>query len=175
MFVYSGLYYLTDKGTAILRAQYLFLALQLLTLLILLKLYRKAQVPFYVIASTSLSKRIHSIYLLRLFNDPIAMLPLLASILALTNKKWSLSCFLLSLALSIKMNILLFFPGYAVLLYQSLGLFKSLSLGLVVILSQVNGATSHAGETTSHVLHSLDPPWTPFPAHIPRDLPLKSL
>jgi alpha-1,3-mannosyltransferase len=137
VYVYSGLYYLTDKGSDILRAQYLFLALQLLTLLLLLKLYQKAQVPFYVTAFLILSKRIHSIYLLRLFNDPIAMLPLYASILALMNKKWYLSSILLSLALSIKMNILLFFPGYAVLIYQSLGLLKAILFAFIILFTQV--------------------------------------
>lgn len=42
-----------------------------------------------------------------------------------------------SLALSVKMNILLFIPGYAVILYETLGFTKTLGHGILILLIQV--------------------------------------
>jgi alpha-1,3-mannosyltransferase len=65
-----------------------------------------------------LSKRIHSIFVLRLFNDGPAMLLLYLSIWFFTIASWRVGCFIFSLAVSIKMNILLFAPGLLLLLLQ---------------------------------------------------------
>lgn len=86
------------------------------------------------------SYRIHSIYVLRLFNDPIAMLSAYASFYALLRKKYTISAILFSLATSIKMNILLFAPAYALIFYEDIGLLKSIknagiALGLQIILA----------------------------------------
>ena len=66
-----------------------------------------------------LSKRYHSIFLLRLFNDGPAMLVSYISFWCFMNKKWNLGCFIFSLAVSIKMNVLLFAPGLLFLLIRS--------------------------------------------------------
>jgi alpha-1,3-mannosyltransferase len=58
-----------------------------------------------------MSKRLHSIYVLRLFNDPIAMGVMTMATLALCKRQFTLANILFSLALSIKMNILLFLPA----------------------------------------------------------------
>lgn len=65
-----------------------------------------------------LSKRIHSIFVLRLFNDAPAMLLLYLSVLFFMYNKWKIGCVVFSLAVSIKMNILLFAPGLLLLLLQ---------------------------------------------------------
>ena len=65
-----------------------------------------------------LSKRYHSIFLLRLFNDGPTMLVAYASIWLFMNKRWNLGCFVFSLAVSLKMNVLLFAPGLLYLLIQ---------------------------------------------------------
>ena len=71
---------------------------------------------------TCLSKRIHSIFVLRLFNDGPAMLLLHLSIyLFACCDAWALGCVLFSLAVSIKMNVLLFAPGLLLLLLQKNG------------------------------------------------------
>uniref|UniRef100_A0A7S1GPB1 dolichyl-P-Man:Man5GlcNAc2-PP-dolichol alpha-1,3-mannosyltransferase n=1 Tax=Cyclophora tenuis TaxID=216820 RepID=A0A7S1GPB1_CYCTE len=70
-------------------------------------------------ALVCLSKRLHSIYVLRLFNDGPAMLLLFASICCMIRNSWKWGCFLFSLAVSIKMNILLFAPGLLLLLLQA--------------------------------------------------------
>jgi alpha-1,3-mannosyltransferase len=65
-----------------------------------------------------LSKRYHSIFLLRLFNDAPTMLVAYLSIWCFMNKRWNIGCFIFSLAVSLKMNILLFAPGLLYLLIQ---------------------------------------------------------
>ena len=65
-----------------------------------------------------LSKRAKSIYYLRLFNESVLMLPLYLAILLFTYQQWFWGVLLLSLSLSIKMNILLFFPGLLLLLFE---------------------------------------------------------
>jgi alpha-1,3-mannosyltransferase len=68
---------------------------------------------------TCLSKRIHSIFILRLFNDGPTMLLLYAAIWLFTKHRWNWGCVVFSLAVSIKMNVLLFAPGLLLLLFQS--------------------------------------------------------
>lgn len=83
------------------------------------------------------SYRIHSIYILRLFNDPIAVLFAYASFYAMLRKHHALSAFLLSFAISIKMNILLFVPAYALVFYEDLGLYKSIKHASVALMTQI--------------------------------------
>lgn len=70
-------------------------------------------------ATLCLSKRIHSIFLLRLFNDGPTMLVFYLSVLLFARNQWFAGCVLYSLAVSIKMNVLLFAPGLLLLLLQS--------------------------------------------------------
>ena len=65
-----------------------------------------------------LSKRIHSIYILRLFNDAPCMLLFYISVYLFLTSKFKIGCIFFSLAVSIKMNILLFAPGLLLLLLQ---------------------------------------------------------
>ena len=65
-----------------------------------------------------LSKRVHSIFVLRLFNDTPAMFLFYVSTLCFMKNSWRLGCAFFSLAVSIKMNILLFAPGLLLLLLQ---------------------------------------------------------
>jgi alpha-1,3-mannosyltransferase len=64
------------------------------------------------------SKRVHSIFVLRLFNDGPTMLFLYASIVCFIHNYWNIGCILFSLGVSIKMNVLLFAPGLLLLLLQ---------------------------------------------------------
>ena len=66
-----------------------------------------------------LSKRYHSIFLLRLFNDGPTMLMAYVSFWLFMKNKWNLGCFVFSLAVSLKMNILLFAPGLLFLLIRT--------------------------------------------------------
>ena len=67
---------------------------------------------------TCLSKRIHSIFILRLFNDGPTMLILYSSLYFFLQNKWNIGCVLYSISVSIKMNTLLYAPGLLLLLLQ---------------------------------------------------------
>mmetsp|Transcript_8532 Transcript_8532/g.12158 ORF Transcript_8532/g.12158 Transcript_8532/m.12158 type:complete len:326 (-) Transcript_8532:902-1879(-) len=71
---------------------------------------------------TCFSKRVHSIFVLRLFNDaPCMLLLYLSTYLFMERGKlsWKTGCIFFSLAVSIKMNVLLFAPGLLLLFLQS--------------------------------------------------------
>jgi alpha-1,3-mannosyltransferase len=69
-------------------------------------------------ACTCLSKRVHSIFVLRLFNDGPTMLLLYVALMFFASHKWNTGCLVFSLAVSLKMNVLLFAPGLLLLLLQ---------------------------------------------------------
>ena len=144
LYVFTFLRHLTDDGTNIRTAQYCFAALYVIQALLVWYIYqnvlscqRKRQRRQKRTASTSttaatlvwswrlamaitcLSKRLHSIFVLRLFNDGIAMLFLYASISLFLNNYWKWGCLCFSFGVSIKMNVLLFAPGLLLLLLQS--------------------------------------------------------
>lgn len=66
-----------------------------------------------------LSKRVHSIFVLRLFNDAPAMLLFYVSAVLFSRSRWRTGCVAFSLAVSVKMNVLLFAPGLLLLLLQA--------------------------------------------------------
>ncbi|RIB03189.1 glycosyltransferase family 58 protein [Gigaspora rosea] len=138
VYIYSILNYITSEGVDILKAQYIFAILYMWTLYVVFNIYhRYKQIPPYVLIFLCLSKRLHSIFVLRLFNDVIAMAFLYTCIWTMINKKWKLSCVFYSLALSVKMNILLYFPAFGVLLFKSLGARKTFNYILLVVLVQI--------------------------------------
>lgn len=113
VYIYSLFYFLTDQGRNIKLAQYIFIGVYLLLLSSVLRIYIKTKkVPPYVLAFTILtSYRIHSIHVLRMFNDPVAVLFLYVSLNFFLDSKWYLGSIFYSLAVSIKMNILLYAPA----------------------------------------------------------------
>ncbi|KAF6200803.1 hypothetical protein GE061_005249 [Apolygus lucorum] len=113
VYIYSALYYITDHGSNIRLAQYIFVGLYLVLLALVFRLYvRTKKVPAYVLVLMSCTTyRIHSIFILRLFNDPIAMILFYAALNLFLDDRWSLGSILYSLAVSVKMNILLFAPA----------------------------------------------------------------
>lgn len=124
VYIYSLLYYLTSQGENIRLAQYVFIGIYLLQLLFVLRIYIKTRkVPPYVLVITILtSYRIHSIYVLRLFNDPIAVLFLYLSLNFFIDSKWYLGSLFYSLGVSVKMNILLYAPALFFFYLVNLGL-----------------------------------------------------
>lgn len=74
-----------------------------------------------------LSKRLHSIYMLRLFNDCFGTLFSVLFVSLMVSHRWILSSIVLSVAVSIKMNSLLYIPGAAVIYLQAVGLKKSIT------------------------------------------------
>jgi alpha-1,3-mannosyltransferase len=131
----------STSAEAIRRVQWLFVALYLFNACIVLALYHEVLLEMrrrheqnqlsssaitrdvwccrVAMGLTCLSKRVHSIFVLRLFNDAPAMTLLHLSIyLFACCDAWSLGCMVFSLAVSIKMNVLLFAPGLLLLLLQ---------------------------------------------------------
>ena len=117
VWLYMGLYYITNQGTNIILAQYIFAGLYLLNLgLVFRIIVRTEKLPPYLMVLMSLtSYRVHSIFVLRLFNDPVAVLFLYLAINLWMDDRISVGSVIFSLAVSIKMNILLYAP--AVLLF----------------------------------------------------------
>lgn len=112
VYIYAAFYYLTSYGRNIRLAQYIFLVIYIAQLCFTFNIYKKTcKIPAYAIMlSTLTSYRIHSIYVLRLFNDPIAVLLFYISLDLILKNKWRLASLFYSLAVSVKMNILLYSP-----------------------------------------------------------------
>lgn len=172
VYIYSLLYKVTDHGTNILRAQYIFSGLHSLAMALILLIYRSAHAdgsskkfPLWIVGLLFMSRRVMSLFVLRLFNDCIQTLILYVSILAFVRNRWSLGCLLYSLSVSVKMNALLFAPGLAVLLCQARGtggfilrilgicLTSQISLGLPFLLHAPMSYLSRAFELTREFLY----------------------
>lgn len=126
-------------ATSLKTIQYIYAALYLTSLLLSCMIYHRARtVPNWVILLLPLSKRLHSIYVLRLFNDCWSTTIALAAVYAYSYVGSEIvACFLFSLALSIKMNVLLYLPGLLVVLLKTLGLVDSLVHILIMVVIQV--------------------------------------
>eukprot|EP00744_Colponema_vietnamica_P002509 GILI01003917.1.p1 GENE.GILI01003917.1~~GILI01003917.1.p1 ORF type:complete len:440 (+),score=60.23 GILI01003917.1:74-1393(+) len=135
VYFYSGLYYITDRGTNLVLAQWIFAGFYLFVVAIMLRMYNMCRVPMLYTAALVLSKRIHSIFLLRMFNDGIAMMIVYIAVLCFASRRWGLGCLFYSLAVSIKMNIFLFAPGLLCLLVlnlKPLGVIRNLGICAIV-------------------------------------------
>ena len=131
LYIYTILSYITDNGTNIRYAQYIFQLIYIVFTLVVCLTYKNAmaaynkqnksmvwRIPPYILIPLVLSKRIHSIFVLRLFNDCIAMLLLHVSILLFQGDQWATGCIVYSLGVGTKMNVLLFAPALLYLLLQ---------------------------------------------------------
>ncbi|KAJ2715164.1 dolichyl-P-Man:Man(5)GlcNAc(2)-PP-dolichol alpha-1,3-mannosyltransferase [Coemansia spiralis] len=137
VWVYALLRAVTGGGADVRTAQYVFLGIYIATLAVVVAIYRAARVPPLWLVPLALSKRLHSIYVLRLFNDPIAMLCAYGGVLALaTPRRVRLSGLLLSLGISVKMNVQLLLPGAAFVWWRVGGLPMVAAQLAVIILSQ---------------------------------------
>ena len=153
LYVFASLYDLTDKGRDILAGQFIFALFLCLTVFLVSQIYSKSKrVPLYIVGLFLLSKRVHSIFLLRLFNDPVAMMFMYASIYAILSKRWLLASISFSLALSIKMNVLLFAPGFALIFYQGVGIYKSALYAILVMSLQIGLAYPFLVSNPTHYL-----------------------
>ena len=95
--------------------QVIWAAVYLATQAVVMRLYvRSKAVPPYVLALLTLSKRMHSIYVLRLFNDCWAMLLAYVATSVLAEHRWAAAIVVFAAAVSVKMNVLLFAPGVLV-------------------------------------------------------------
>ncbi|KAK9907969.1 hypothetical protein WJX75_000784 [Coccomyxa subellipsoidea] len=118
VYVFAFLRWLTIGGN-IRAAQYVFALIYITTQAVVLWLYIKAKVvPPWALTLLALSKRLHSIYMLRLFNDCVAMLLAYIATGLLLVQRWRASILVYSAAVSIKMNVLLMAPPVLVVLLK---------------------------------------------------------
>ncbi|CDO72863.1 hypothetical protein BN946_scf185002.g48 [Trametes cinnabarina] len=121
------LYNLTDAGTNLWKAQEIYAVLYLASLALTAAVYRVAgNIPNWTLLLLPLSKRIHSIYVLRLFNDCWAVVAAQAAVLAFANGWDAAGILLLGGALSVKMCVLLYVPGLLVVLFKRRGLVSTI-------------------------------------------------
>ncbi|KAG8695601.1 dolichyl-P-Man:Man(5)GlcNAc(2)-PP-dolichol alpha-1,3-mannosyltransferase [Ceratobasidium sp. 394] len=135
--IHHFLYNLTQGGSIkyLPTVQQIYAGLYLLTMALTFMVYRKAGIPQYVLLFPPLSKRLHSIYVLRLFNDCWAAPLSMASIFAFQRRRWAIGSILFGLALSIKMNILLYTPALLLTLLLTTGLIPTLFYTLLTTLT----------------------------------------
>lgn len=137
VYIYSILYHFTEQGRDIFYGQILFGLLYITVLGLVLACYRQTGAPPYLFPLLVLSKRLHSVFVLRLFNDGVAALAMWGAILLFMNKKWTAGVVVWSVGVGIKMTVLLLAPAIAMVTVLSLGLLPSIRLGIVAMLVQV--------------------------------------
>ncbi|CDW78102.1 dolichyl-p-man:man c-pp-dolichyl mannosyltransferase [Stylonychia lemnae] len=155
IYIFSLLYALTDNGKNVFvipyihlmiiqRAQLLFYCLYLFQLYALISIYKLAfkdreltYKEIITILFLVLSRRIHSIFILRCFNDCISMTFMYLAVYYLQRSQTVPSILFFSLGLSVKMNVLLFLPALLMNLNFHFGLLNTFKNLLYVILFQI--------------------------------------
>ncbi len=166
------LYEITDAGRDVHLAQYIYGVLYLTTLTLTSALYRAAgNVPNWIILLLPLSKRLHSIFVLRLFNDCWAVAAVQLAILLFQKGFYDSGMMFFrcvtffrvfivswiphfSAALSIKMSILLYLPGLLVIVFLGQGLKSTLDKLMILLATQVIFAMPFLQEDAWAYLHS---------------------
>lgn len=144
VYIFSCLRWISGGGkdpAGIRTAQWIFMGVYLLTQATVLHVYNRARVkPVWIVLLLLLSKRLHSLFVLRLFNDCIAMCIAYGFVAAFIARRWLVGSILFSLALSVKMNVLLFLPGFVFIIVRNAGLSKAaLYLFLIVVIQVLIG------------------------------------
>ncbi|OAA59324.1 Lethal(2)neighbour of Tid protein [Cordyceps fumosorosea ARSEF 2679] len=152
VYTYTGLYYLTGEGENILLAQQLFAVLYMATLGLVMLCYWKAKVPPYIFPLLILSKRLHSVFVLRCFNDCFAAFFLWLTVYAFQRRMWALGALAYTWGLGIKMSLLLALPAVGAVLLHARGFSGALSLAWLITQVQVVIALPFAAANTSGYL-----------------------
>ncbi|KAJ5558526.1 Glycosyltransferase ALG3 [Penicillium sp. DV-2018c] len=137
VYIYTLLYHVTEGGRDILLGQALFAILYLATLAVVIACYRQTGAPPYLFPLLTLSKRLHSIFVLRMFNDGVAAFAMWVAIYLCLKRKWTAGIAVWSFGVAIKMTLVLLVPAIAVVTLLGLGLARSISLGAMAVLIQV--------------------------------------
>ncbi|XP_003737983.3 lethal(2)neighbour of Tid protein [Galendromus occidentalis] len=159
VYIFSALYFFTNSGRDVRMAQYVFAIFYLIMLHLVFHLYAKTRKtpPYVLILMSASSYRIHSIFVLRLFNDAVAMLILYVALGLFIKKRWSMGCLMYSFAVSVKMNILLFAPALFFVLLNTGGYlhtFKNLTVCALVQL--IPALPFLIGNYESYILRAFD-------------------
>ncbi|KAJ8497009.1 hypothetical protein ONZ45_g12220 [Pleurotus djamor] len=137
VYIHSWLHNFTRGGKDLVTTQYIYATLYLASLATVCGIYRKAGAPNWLLLLLPLSKRLHSIYVLRLFNDCWAAFAAQAAVLALQNGMDDFGTLLLSAAISVKMSAILYLPGLLVILYKRRGLASTLRYLVTMVAFQM--------------------------------------
>lgn len=137
VYIYTLLFHLTDEGRDIFFGQILFASIYLATLAVVVACYRQVGAPPYLFPLLVLSKRLHSIYMLRMFNDGLAAFAMWIAIYLFLRRKWTAAVAVWSFGVAIKMTLVLLVPSIGIVLLLTLGLAPSLGLGAMAVLIQV--------------------------------------
>ncbi|KAH8705095.1 putative alpha-1,3-mannosyltransferase [Talaromyces proteolyticus] len=130
VYIYSFLHRLTDGGHDIAFGQLIFACIYCATLMTVMTCYTRLRAPPYLLPLLVLSKRLHSIYLLRLFNDGIAAMAMWLSIFLFQRRQFTAAVTIWSLGVSIKMSLLLLAPAIAVIIALSGGIGLAIPLAI---------------------------------------------
>ncbi|KIJ16878.1 glycosyltransferase family 58 protein [Paxillus involutus ATCC 200175] len=152
--IHHFLHRITDAGRNVAQAQQIYGGLYIISLILTCNVYRRSDAPNWTVLLLPLSKRLHSIFVLRLFNDCWSLVFVQAATLAFQNASDDLGILLFSLALSVKMSALLYIPGLLVILFQRHGLMGTLRHSLVLACTQVLLARSFLVENTPAYLQN---------------------
>jgi alpha-1,3-mannosyltransferase len=138
LYVFYILKKLTGNGQHIVVAQFIFGVIYLVTTGIVMAFHSyDGAVPSAFSTALILSKRIHSIYTLRMFNDCVAVLFGYIGFLLFINKRWRAGSLWYSLAVSVKMNMLLYAPGVLLVLLMGTGIQETVVCLSTCALTQV--------------------------------------
>jgi len=123
VYFFLGLYHLTSKGEDIRLAQWMFVGFYVAFIVAVFRIHRKSAAvpPWAFVFMCCASYRVHSLFALRLFNDPIAMLFFFVSLNFILEEYWTIGCLVFSFAVSVKMNVLLFSPALGLVLLNKVG------------------------------------------------------
>ncbi len=154
LWVFSLLRWATGGG-AVLAAQAAFAGLYLANMAVLFGIYVAAgSTPVWTLGLLCLSKRYHSIFVLRLFNDGVAMFLAFASVLLAQKSRLHWATLFLSAAVSVKMNALLMLPGLLLLLVKHRRLGGQVHAAFDFVLLQVRSAPPRPQSLTRSLTHS---------------------
>ncbi|XP_052200864.1 dol-P-Man:Man(5)GlcNAc(2)-PP-Dol alpha-1,3-mannosyltransferase isoform X2 [Diospyros lotus] len=187
LYIYSAIRFLT--GGQVYPAQILFAILYLLNLGIVLFIYVRTDVlPWWALSLLCLSKRVHSIFVLRLFNDCVAMALFHAALALLLYQKWHLGLIIFSGAVSVKMNVLLYAPPLLLLMLKAMditGVFSALAgaaivqilLGLPFMLANPSAYISRAFNLGRVFIHfwSVNFKFVPEPVFVSKEFAISLL
>ena len=112
--------------------------------------------PPYILPLLCLSKRLHSIYILRLFNDCWTQFFLMSTCWLFTRRQWTAGTVTYALALGVKMNALLYFPGLMVVITLVNGLEGAIRTALRIPQIQVLLAIPFRMYAKSYVTKAFD-------------------
>ncbi len=105
----------TPAGIAL--AQWVYAGLYVVNQTIVFAVYAACEmIPPWAYVMLCLSKRVHSLFPLRMFNDCVVMVFVYTAVMLLQRRRWVIGGVFLSLGVSVKMSVLLMVPGFLVLL-----------------------------------------------------------